>query len=167
VGVGFGLQNIFNNFISGLILLFEHPVNVGDIIQIDDAAGVVEHIGIRASIIRTQNGSEIIIPNGKLISERLTNWTLSNRQRSIELAISVARDNDPGRVVAILEQTAGAQPLVCADPSPQALVVSLDASSLLLQLRCSTDRIEQWMQVRSEVAIAVNAALAREKIALR
>ena len=167
VGVGFGLQNIFNNFVSGLILLFERPVNIGDTIQIDDAAGVVEHIGIRASIIRTLNGSEIIVPNGKLISERLTNWTLSNRQRSIELSISVARENDPSRVIAVLEQTAAANPLITADPSPQALVVSLGSDSLGLELRCWTDRSEQWMQVRSELAIAVNTALAREKIALR
>ena len=66
VGVGFGLQNIFNNFVSGLILLFERPINIGDMVQIDDASGLVEHIGIRASIIRTLNGSEIIVPNGKL-----------------------------------------------------------------------------------------------------
>ncbi|HEX2386254.1 MAG TPA: mechanosensitive ion channel domain-containing protein, partial [Candidatus Binatia bacterium] len=91
VGVGFGLQNIFNNFVSGLILLFERPVKIGDVVQIEDASGVVEHIGIRASIIRTPNGSEIIVPNGKLISERLTNWTLSNRQRTIELPVSVAQ----------------------------------------------------------------------------
>ncbi|MGZ5232952.1 MAG: mechanosensitive ion channel domain-containing protein, partial [Burkholderiales bacterium] len=71
VGVGFGLQNIFNNFVSGLILLYERPVQVGDLIQMDDATGVVERIGIRASIVRTSNGSEIIVPNGKLISERL------------------------------------------------------------------------------------------------
>lgn len=113
------------------------------------------------------NGSEIIVPNGKLISERLTNWTLSNRQRSIELSISVARENDPSRVIAVLEQTAAANPLITADPSPQALVVSLGSDSLGLELRCWTDRSEQWMQVRSELAIAVNAALAAEKIALR
>jgi len=67
VGVGFGLQNIFNNFISGLILLFERPINIGDVVQIDDASGIIERMGVCASIIRTSNGSEIIMPNGKLI----------------------------------------------------------------------------------------------------
>jgi potassium-dependent mechanosensitive channel len=167
VGVGFGLQNIFNNFVSGLILLFERPINIGDMVQIDDASGLVEHIGIRASIIRTLNGSEIIVPNGKLISERLTNWTLSNRQRNIELSISVARDADPSRIIALLEHTAAAHPLITDDPPPQALVVSLGSDSLSFELRAWTDRIEQWMQVRSELAIAVNTALATEKIALR
>ena len=167
VGVGFGLQNIFNNFVSGLILLFERPINIGDMVQIDDASGLVEHIGIRASIIRTLNGSEIIVPNGKLISERLTNWTLSNRQRNIEISISVARDADPSRVIALLEHTAAAHPLITHDPSPQALVVSLGPDSLGFELRTWTDRIEQWMQVRSELAIAINTALAADKIALR
>jgi len=167
VGVGFGLQNIFNNFVSGLILLFERPVNIGDMVQIDDASGLVEHIGIRASIIRTLNGSEIIVPNGKLISERLINWTLANRQHSIELQISVAQDADPSRVIGLLEHTAAAHPLVTDDPPPRALVVRLGADSLGLELHAWTDHIEQWMEIRSELAIAIRAALAAENIPLR
>jgi potassium-dependent mechanosensitive channel len=166
VAVGFGLQNIFNNFVSGLILLFERPINIGDTVQIDDASGVVERIGIRASIIRTLNGSEIIVPNGKLISERLINWTLSNRQRSIELPIAVARDADPSRVIALLEQTAATHPLVTPDPPPRALVVRLGSDSLGLELHAWTDRIEQWMEIRSELAIAVRATLVAENIPL-
>ncbi|MGH7852924.1 MAG: mechanosensitive ion channel domain-containing protein, partial [Candidatus Binatia bacterium] len=138
VGVGFGLQNIFNNFISGLILLFERPINIGDVVQIDDASGVVERIGVRASIIRTTNGSEIIMPNGKLISERLINWTLSSRQHGIELPIAVGQGTDPGRVIDLLEKTAAAHPLVTSDPPPQALVVKLGPDSLGFELRAWT-----------------------------
>jgi potassium efflux system protein len=167
VGVGFGLQNIFNNFVSGLILLFERPINVGDMVQIDDASGLVEHIGIRASIIRTLNGSEIIVPNGKLISERLINWTLSNRQHSIELQISVAQDADPSRVIGLLEHTAAAHPLVTHDPPPPALVVRLGADSLGLELHAWTDHIERWMEIRSELAIAIRATLVAENIPIR
>jgi len=167
VGVGFGLQNIFNNFISGLILLFERPINIGDVVQIEDASGVVERIGIRASIIRTTNGSEIIMPNGKLISERLINWTLSSRQHGIELAIAVAQGTDPRRAIALLEQTAARHPLVTGDPPPQALVVKLGADSLGLELRAWTDHSERWMQIRSELAIAISSALATEKIDIR
>jgi small-conductance mechanosensitive channel len=167
VGVGFGLQNIFNNFVSGLILLFERPVKIGDVVQIEDAAGTVEHIGIRASIIRTPNGSEIIVPNGKLISERLTNWTLSNHQRTIELPIAVAPGADPGHVIELLERTAAAHPLVTHEPPPRALVVKLSPDSLAFELRAWTDRIEQWMEIRSELAITISAALAAEKIAIR
>ena len=88
MGLGFGLQNILNNFFSGLILLFERPIKVGDVIQIDDASGVVERIGIRASTIRTMAGAEVIIPNGSLISSKVTNWTFSAHQRSIEMPIA-------------------------------------------------------------------------------
>jgi potassium-dependent mechanosensitive channel len=167
VGVGFGLQNIFNNFISGLILLFERPINVGDVVQIEDASGVVERIGIRASIIRTTNGSEVIMPNGKLISERLINWTLSSRQHGIELPIGVAPGTDPKRVIALLEETAAAHPRIIGDPPPQALVVKLGADSLSLELRAWTDHAEQWMQIRSELAIAISLALAADEIAIR
>jgi potassium-dependent mechanosensitive channel len=167
VGVGLGLQTIFNNFVSGLILLFERPVNVGDLVQIDDASGIVEHIGIRASVIRRNDGSEIIVPNGKLISERLVNWTLSSRQRSIELPIAVAQDTDPSRVITLLERTAAAHPLVTSDPPPEALVVKLGPDSLGFELRAWTDRIEHWMQIRSELAIKISAALTAEKIAIR
>jgi len=167
VGVGFGLQNIFNNFVSGLILLFERPVKIGDVVQIEDASGVVEHIGIRASIIRTPNGSEIIVPNGKLISERLTNWTLSNRRRTIELPVSVAQGADPGRVIALLERVAAEHPLVTDEPPPEALVVKLSPDAVAFELRAWTAEIERWMQIRSELAINVSATLAAEKIALR
>jgi potassium-dependent mechanosensitive channel len=167
VGVGFGLQNIFNNFVSGIILLFERPVKVGDVVQIEDASGVVERIGIRASIIRTTSGSEVIVPNGKLISERVINWTLSNRQHSIELPITVAQNADPSRVITLLERTAAAHPLVTGDPPPQALVVKLGPDSLGFELRAWTDHIEKWLQIRSELAITISSALAAENIAMR
>jgi potassium-dependent mechanosensitive channel len=167
VGVGFGLQNIFNNFVSGLILLFERPVNVGDVVQIDDASGVVERIGIRASIISTPAGAEVIVPNGKLISERVINWTFSNRRRSIELQLAVAQVADPRRVIAVLERAANEHPHISRDPPPKAWVVKLGPDSLGLELRAWTDRIHDWMEVRSELAIAVSDNLAAEKIALR
>ena len=167
VGVGFGLQNVFNNFVSGLILLFERPINVGDIVQIDDASGVVERIGIRASIIGTPAGAEVIVPNGKLISDRVINWTFSNRRRSIELQVAVAQVADPRRVITLLERAANEHPHITRDPPPKALVVKLGPDSLGLELRAWTERIHEWMQVRSELAIAVRDTLATEKIQLR
>jgi potassium-dependent mechanosensitive channel len=167
VGVGFGLQNIFNNFVSGIILLFERPVNVGDVVQIDDASGVVQRIGIRASIIGTPAGAEVIVPNGKLISERVINWTFSNRRRSIELQLAVAQVADPRRVIALLERAANEHPQISRDPPPKAWVVKLGPDSLVLELRAWTDRVHDWMEVRSELAIAVSDNLAAENVALR
>jgi small-conductance mechanosensitive channel len=167
VGVGFGLQNIFNNFVSGLILLFERPVQVGDIIQIDDTTGVVDRIGIRASVVRTANGSEVIVPNGKLISERLINWTFSDHQRGIELVVSVVLGSDPARVIEILERAATEQEQVLKTPPPQALLTRIGPDWMGFELRAATDQVEDWMRVRSEVSVAAIAALKAAGITLR
>jgi potassium-dependent mechanosensitive channel len=99
VGVGFGLQNVINNFVSGVILLFERPIKVGDVIEVGGNVGEVSRIGIRASVIRTADGSEVIVPNGSLISSQVTNWTFSDRKRAVEVSISVIGGADHQRVV--------------------------------------------------------------------
>jgi small-conductance mechanosensitive channel len=168
VGVGFGLQNIFNNFVSGLILLFERPVQVGDVIQIDsNTAGLVERIGIRASVVRTPNGSEIIVPNGKLISEQLVNWTFSDRQRGIEVAISVVLATDPKPVIEILERVATEHSKIVKQPKPKALLVRVGPDWMGFELHAATDRIEDWLEVRSDLALSVVAALRDAGIILR
>ncbi len=168
VGVGFGLQNIFNNFVSGIILLFERPVQIGDTIQLDDATtGIVEHIGIRASVLRSSNGSEIIVPNSKLISERVTNWTLSDRQRTVEVTVSVAHGANPKRVIEIMERVAAAHPLVLKQPPPAALLVKPGPDSMGFELRARTDGVEEWMKVRSDLAVAITDALTAENITMK
>lgn len=165
VGMGFGLQNIINNFVSGVILLFERPVKVGDVVQMDSATtGVVDRIGIRASIIRTGGGSEIIVPNGKLISDQVINWTLSNRQRGIDLPVSVAYDTEPCRVIELLKEVAAAHPLVSKRPAPNAVLAELGNDALQFKLTAWTDNIEQWGQIRSDLAIAIHAAFLKEGI---
>jgi small-conductance mechanosensitive channel len=153
--------------VSGLILLYERPVQVGDLIQMDDASGVVERIGIRASIVRTPNGSEIIVPNGKLISERLVNWTFSERQRGLEVAVSVVLGTDPQRVITLLERVANDHPKVLKRPPPQALLTRLGPDWMGFELHAFTDQIGDWMQVRSDLAVALTHTLALEKISLR
>ncbi len=103
VGIGFGLQNVINNFVSGLILLFERPIKVGDVIEVGGNVGEVSRIGIRASVIRTADGSEVIVPNGSLISSQVTNWTFSDRQRAVEVSVNVVGGTDPQRVVELLK----------------------------------------------------------------
>jgi potassium efflux system protein len=166
VGLGFGLQNIMNNFVSGIILLFERPIKVGDVIQVDTNVGTVESIGIRASVIRITNGSELIMPNGNLISNPVTNWTFSNRQRAIDLPVSVAAKSDPRQVMALLVETARAHPLVLKAPPPQALLTNLSGASLNFELRVWTGNNDGWTQVRSDLALAISTALARENIAV-
>jgi small-conductance mechanosensitive channel len=165
VGLGFGMQNIVNNFVSGLILLFERPIKVGDVIQLSDASGVVERIGIRASVLRTKDGSEVIVPNGALIADRVTNWTLSNNQRSFEIPVVVATGSDPGRVLTLLRDTAAANAKVNDVPPPQALLQQFDSDGLHFTVRAWTDHFEEWSQIRSDIAVAINDVLAREGIA--
>jgi potassium-dependent mechanosensitive channel len=166
VGVGFGLQNVVNNFVSGLILLFERPIKIGDVIEVSGTVGEVQHIGIRASVIRTAEGSEIIVPNGLLISGQVTNWTFSDRRRAVEISVSVAGGADLQRVTELLKHAAAGQPGVAKEPAPQVYVVSFAAGGVGFQLRAWTDRYQDWAQVRSDLSVAVNDALAQEKIAI-
>lgn len=166
VGLGFGLQNIVNNFVSGLIVLFERPVKIGDVIQLEGATGVVERIGIRATVIRTAESSEIIVPNGKLISDRVTNWTFSDPQRGIEIAVSVAYNTDPRRVIELLERVAAAHPLVIETPRPQALFTEFGADALNFKLSVWTNRFEQWTQIRSDLAVAIHTVFTEENISI-
>jgi potassium-dependent mechanosensitive channel len=166
VGIGFGLQNVINNFVSGLILLFERPIKVGDVIEAGGNVGEVSRIGIRASVIRTADGSEVIVPNGSLISSQVTNWTFSDRQRAVEVSFNVAGGADSQRVVELLKRTATAQSGVSKDPLPQVYVTNFSAGAVTFQLRAWTDRHQDWTQLRSDLSVAVNEALAREKIAI-
>jgi potassium efflux system protein len=166
VGIGFGLQNVINNFVSGLILLFERPIKVGDVIEAGGNVGEVSRIGIRASVIRTADGSEVIVPNGSLISSQVTNWTFSDRQRAVEISVNVAGGADSQRVVELLKRTATAQSGVSIDPLPQVYVTNFSAGAVTFQLRAWTDRHQDWAQLRSDLSVAVNEALAREKIAI-
>jgi len=166
VGIGFGLQNVINNFVSDLILLFERPIKIGDVIEVSGNVGEVSSIGIRASVIRTADGSEVIVPNGSLISSQVTNWTFSDRQRAVEVPVNVAGGADPQRVVQLLKSTAAALPGVAKEPLPQVYVVNFSAGSVTFQVRVWTDRYQDWAQLRSDLLVAANDALAREKIAI-
>ena len=166
VGVGFGLQTVINNFVCGIILLFERPIKVGDVVQIDADVGEVRRIGIRACVIRTADGSEVIVPNGTIIANKVTNWTFSDRYRAVEVSVTVARGVAAHRVVEILKNVAANHPTVAKEPEPQAYVVNLATAAVTFQLRAWTDRYEDWIQVRSDLSVAVDDALIRENIML-
>lgn len=159
VGIGFGLQSVVNNFVSGLILLFERPIHVGDIVEVGDLSGEVSRIGIRASTVRTWQGAEIIVPNAQLVTERVTNWTLSDRTRRIDLRVGVDYGSAPDKVVAVLEAVARAHPQIMQTPAPQAVFSAYGDSSINYQLRAWTNRFERWPAIQTELAAAVYAAL--------
>ena len=159
VGIGFGLQSIVNNFVSGLILLFERPVHVGDIIEVGDISGEVSSIGIRASTLRTWQGAEVIVPNAQLVTSSVTNWTLSDRTRRIDLPVGVDYGSAPDKVVDVLEAVARAHPQIMQTPPPQAVFKSFGDSSINFELRAWTNRFERWPVIQTELAGAIYAAL--------
>jgi len=159
VGIGFGLQSVVNNFVSGLILLFERPIHVGDIVEVGDLSGEVSRIGIRASTVRTWQGAEIIVPNAQLVTERVTNWTLSDRTRRIDLRVGVDYGSAPEKVVAVLEAVARAHPQIMQTPAPQAVFSAYGDSSINYQLRAWTNRFDRWPTIQTELAAGVYAAL--------
>ena len=159
VGIGFGLQSVVNNFVSGLILLFERPIHLGDTVEVGGLLGQVRRIGIRASVVRTRQGAEIIVPNSQLISKQVTNWTFSDQLRRIELPVGVNYDAAPQRVIEVIESVAAAHPKVSKNPPPQALVTGFGDSSINFELRAWTDQYIGWNRIRSELAVAVYDAV--------
>jgi potassium-dependent mechanosensitive channel len=159
VGIGFGLQNVVNNFISGLILIFERPIQIGDLIELGTTIGEVKHIGIRSSRIRTFEGAEVIVPNAQLIAERVVNWTFTDQQRRIELPVGVAYGTNPQQVIDLLIAVARANPDVLHYPPPVALLSGFGDSALNFALRAWTTRQDNIAVVRSQIAIAVHEAL--------
>jgi small-conductance mechanosensitive channel len=166
VGIGFGLQNAVNNFVSGLILLFERPVQVGDVVQLmsQNLWGEIRRIGIRASVIHTFDGAEVIVPNGQLISEAVTNWTLSDRHRRVEVNVGVEYGTDAQRVIDLLLEVAHNHPSVLENPPPRAFFLGFGDSALTFVLRGWIADFNDGYTIRSELGVAVQRALAEAGI---
>ena len=159
VGIGFGLQSIVNNFVSGLIVLFERPIDKGDSVEIGNLHGTVRHIGIRASVVRTSQGADIIVPNSQFISEKVTNWTHGDRSMRIELPVSLNYATSPKKAIAVLEATALAHPEVLREPAPQVVFVGFGDSSINFEVRAWIDEFANRFRIRTELASAVYDAI--------
>ncbi|MCA9578819.1 MAG: mechanosensitive ion channel [Myxococcales bacterium] len=164
VGIGFGLQTVVNNFVSGLILIFERPVKIGDVIEVGTLVGEVTGIGIRASTVRTRQGAEVIIPNGQLISNEVVNWTASDRHRRVDVEVGVAYGTDLRRAIAALTETA--QNLDDSLDFPPATTVfqGFGESSVDFSVRIWIWEHDQWPEVKTRLATAVSECLEREGI---
>ena len=135
VGIGFGLQAIVNNFVSGLILLFERPIKVGDMIDVDNQVGEVKELGLRATVVQTFDNAEIVIPNSQLISGSVINWTLTEKKIRVKVPVGVAYGSDIEKVLKILLACANDNPTVLSTPKPVALFLAFGSSSLDFELR--------------------------------
>ena len=166
VGAGLGLQNLVNNFASGLILLFERPLHLGDVVQITGVGGEVRHIGARATLVRTADGAEVFIPNSQLVSQNFINWTYSDLRRRIVLPVKVAYGAAPRRVSELLVSIAAKHPLVLDQPAPAVVLMGFGESSLDFELRAWTDRFGDAETIQSDLADAIHAGLAEARIDL-
>ena len=165
VGVGFGLQNIINNFVSGLILQFERPIRIGDVVDLGaGVSGPVTRIGIRSSTVQTWQGAEVIVPNSSFISGNVTNWTLSESKRRLELPVGVAYGSDTKLVKELLERPAIQHADVLTSPAPEAFFMGFGQSSLDFELRFWVMQESNTAKVKSEVALEVMRLLAEAGI---
>ncbi len=166
VGIGFGLQNVVNNFVSGLILLFERPVRAGDSVVVAGDSGVIRRIGLRSTVMQTGDRAEIIVPNSQLIAEKVTNWTLSSRSARLAVPVRVAYGSDLRKVQEILETLAREHPKVLPEPKPQGQIVALGESAIAFELRATVADVEQRGDVQHDLMAAVAERFDAEGIAI-
>jgi len=164
VGLGFGLQNIVNNFVSGVILLFERPIHVGDTVDVGGLVGVVRRIGARSSTVVTFQGAEVIVPNSNLLSNQVINWTLSSQWRRVDVPVRVAYGTDPERVIKLLVEVAKSHPGILLVRPPEAFFIGFGESSLNFELRFWSAWQDTWFQLQSDVTVAVAKALREARI---
>ena len=155
VGIGFGLQSIVSNFVSGLILLTERPIRVGDSIVVKGEEGWVRRVRVRATEIETFDRASVIIPNSEFITGVVKNWTRANRLGRIVVKVGVGYETDPDRVRDILTDIANAHPQIVQTPPPAAYLVAFGETQLEFELRCVVAEVEKGLSVRSELHYAI------------
>ena len=167
VGIGFGLQNIVNNFVSGLILLFERPIKTGDWIVVGNTEGLVRHINIRSTQIQTFDRADVIVPNSELISGQVTNWMLHDPRGRVRIPVSVAYGSDTGLVKELLLKIGTGHPLSIGDDPERAVKVfflSFGDNALNFELHCHIGHIGQRQQLVSDLNFAIDAEFRKQGI---
>jgi small-conductance mechanosensitive channel len=144
IGVGFGMQTLFKNLISGLMILIEQPFHLGDLVEVGTIRGRVTDIGVRASVVRDTQGIETLIPNSSFLEQSVTNWTYNNMRVRFSVQVGVAYDADLRRVRELLEQVGGRHNLLIQEPPPFVLLDDFGPDALLVSLNF-------WLELRPEV----------------
>lgn len=165
VGIGFGMQEIFANFAAGLIMLFERPVRVGDVVTLGQLTGTVQRISTRATTIRDFDGRDIVVPNKSMLAENLVNWTLSDVSTRIVVKVGVAYGSPVQKVTELLLEAATADPRLQAEPPPTALFIAFGANSLDFELRAFVAQFNDRSKVSSDLNARIDALLRQHEIA--
>ena len=163
-GLAFGLQEMFANFVAGLIILLERPIRVGDIVTVDDVTGVVSRIRIRATSITNWDRKEYVVPNKEFITGRLLNWTLSDKVNRITVEVGLAYGSDTEQARDLLLQAANDHPMVLKDPAAMATFQGFGDNSLNLVLRAFLPSLENRLQVIHELHTAIDQAFRKAKL---
>jgi len=158
VGIGFGMQSIVNNFVSGLILLIERPIKVGDWIVVGQDEGFVKRISVRSTEIETFSRSSVIVPNSELIAGRVTNWMYKDQSGRVELPVGVAYGSDTAKVSEVLLDCVRGRNDVKARPQPHVMFMDFGDSALLFELRFFIRDIADRLSIMSDVRFAIDAA---------
>jgi potassium efflux system protein len=164
VGIGFGLQSLVNNLVSGLIISFEKPVNVGDIVEVGGQTGTINSIGFRSSIISTSEGAEVVIPNGVLLNQNLVNWTHNNSHRSVDIPLSLPTGTNLQEVIQILRNLPKNDDRVLLIPEPNVILKQIDNNSIDIELSFWVKNIREWTEVKSDILLAIESELRQYKI---
>jgi len=164
VGLGFGLQNLANNFASGIVLLIERPVKVGDIIQIGTLSGKVKRIGARSTALETGEHATILIPNGELLSAQVTNWTYTNALAGLAIPVHVAHGTDLEKLKTLLIQVSESHPDILKNPAPHLEFKVFGESSLDFILRVVVKDVSVKGNVQTDLMYAIERILRENKI---
>jgi small-conductance mechanosensitive channel len=164
VGIGFGLQNLVNNLVSGLIISVEKPVGVGDIVEIGGQSGTVKSIGFRSSILTTAAGADVVIPNGEMLNQHLINWTRESSSRSVDVAVGVAYGTNLEQAINILQELPGRDERILLFPKPNVIVRQFNSSAIDMQLSFWVKNITDTAAVKSDILLAMDRAFKENSI---
>jgi small-conductance mechanosensitive channel len=166
VGIGLGLQNIVNNFVSGIILIFERPFHIGDTIEVSGKLGKVKNISVRSSVIQTDKGAEIIIPNGDLLSQQVINWTLTNRHIMAELRLTLTGNPNFKMVKTLILDTMKGEQGVIKGKEPQVLIEEITSNELSILIQFWISDINQADEIQSDIRTKIHACFQQHELQL-
>jgi potassium efflux system protein len=166
VGIGFGLQTLVNNLVSGLIIAFEKPVNVGDIVDIDGQGGTMKSIGFRSSVIATWDGADVVMPNGDILNSHLTNWSLGGGRRRMNILIGIAYDADLEKTKLIINDVLGSDERVIKSPAPVIQYEQFNNSSIDVRIYFWTQHMRDSSETKSDLIITIKKAFSQNGIVI-
>lgn len=167
VGIGLGLQNIVNNFVSGIVLIFDRPLQIGDVVEIGDRTGKVREIGLRSSTLLTQEGAEVIIPNGDILSQKIVNWTLTNNQRRLEMEVSVSGSTDMEVVSSAIKKAIVASKYIYQSREPQVLFTKVNEDGFDMKAFFWITDVSRSNEANSEILLLLHEKLNAENLHLK